>query len=167
MRQSRNLPDVRREASNRDISRLQRNIQQMFNEFLSPLPDLWGYGRDLSELAFSPPVDVEETDDAYLLNFDLPGISKEDVQIELRDNQLVVSGERKEETEEKEERGNRLVKERYYGTFMRSFMLPSNVNADQVEAQYEDGVLWVRIPKAEAAKPKRVEIGGKKAQKAA
>lgn len=157
------LPDIARgEAFNpvREISRLQRNIDRMFEDFFSPFPAQLGRaGEELTY--FSPPTDIEETDSNYLITFDLPGITKKDIRIECRDNQLIVSGERKEERERKE--GNQLSKERFYGTFQRSFSLPANANADKIEANYNNGVLQVLIPKTEAAKAKQIEIKESKA----
>src|SRR4051812_27920298 len=106
------IPSLWSESSNLnplgEVSRLQRDIDRMFEDFLSPVTgrSLTGLGTGIERpMRFSPPVDVEETDAHYLLSFDLPGISKEDVQIEFKDNQLIVSGERKEER--KEEKKNR------------------------------------------------------------
>ncbi|MEO5971016.1 MAG: Hsp20/alpha crystallin family protein [Bdellovibrionia bacterium] len=154
----RNLfPDVRRSEWSplREMSRMQRDIDRMFDDFISPGANLTGDVLN-RQMVFSPVCDVEETDSHFLVSFDLPGINKKDVNIELRDNQLIVSGERKEE--HKVEKRNRMSTERFYGTFQRAFTLPSTVDADKVEAQYEDGVLRVAIPKSEAAKPKQIEI---------
>jgi HSP20 family protein len=139
----------------REMSRLQRDIDRMFDDFLSPVSNLVGNVLD-RQVIFSPPCDVDESDSHYLVSFDLPGINKQDVNIEVRDNQLIVSGERKEER--KEERKDRVSTERLYGAFQRAFTLPSTVDADRVEANYENGVLRVAIPKSEAAKPKQIEI---------
>ena len=88
--------------------------------------------------------------------FSLPGIEKEEVKVELKDNRLTVSGERKKETEEKNTRFHRV--EHYYGNFSRSFMLPENIKSDAIEANFKNGVLTVAIPKAEAVQPKTIEI---------
>jgi HSP20 family protein len=107
----------------------------------------------------SPACDIEETQDHYLVSFDLPGIPKDKLRIELKDDQLIVSGERKEER--REEVKNRVSSERYYGSLQRSFTLPSAVDPSKVEAHYQDGVLRVAVPKtpeSEAAKPKQVQI---------
>jgi HSP20 family protein len=105
---------------------------------------------------FRPAVDVKEIETAFELAFSLPGIEKEEVKVELKDNRLTVSGERKKETEEKNTRFHRV--EHYYGNFSRSFMLPENIKSDAIEANFKNGVLTVAIPKAEAVQPKTIEI---------
>ena len=105
---------------------------------------------------FAPKCDIEETASAYKLTFDLPGLKKEDVKIELVDRQIVVSGERKSEREE--EGKLRHLSERVYGAFQRVFTLPAVVEADRVEAKFEHGVLEIVVPKVEEARPKLVRI---------
>jgi HSP20 family protein len=99
---------------------------------------------------FQPSADVHETEGHYMINFDIPGVKKEDIKIEMRGNQLEISGERKDELKN--------GKGRSYGKFERSFTLPETVNAEKIEAHYEDGVLSLALPKAETAKPKTIEI---------
>jgi HSP20 family protein len=158
------LPDVwrgERGAWNpiREINRLQRSIDRIFNDFLTE-PFTGGLGRELlpmgEEMGFTPACDVEETESHYLVSFDLPGMKKDEVRIELQDHQLVVSGERKQES--KKEAQGRVSRERYYGAFRRSFMLPSDIKADQVEARYENGVLQISIPKGAVAAGKQIPI---------
>jgi HSP20 family protein len=104
----------------------------------------------------APPVDIYETDDALILKAELPGVSKDDVSIEIHQNTLILRGQRKHDAEVKEEHYHRV--ERAYGTFQRSFMLPTLVDQEHVQATYHDGVLELRLPKSEAAKPKRIAI---------
>ena len=107
--------------------------------------------------AFVPACNVDETDNYYLMSFDIPGVKKEDVKIDLRGHTLIVSGERKEEFEQK---GKAQYKaETSYGEFQRSFELAEDVKADQIEAQYENGVLRVAIPKSKATKAESIKIG--------
>ena len=103
-----------------------------------------------------PPMDLVESDDHFLLKADLPGLAEDDVNIEIRDNTLTISGERKSEYERKERGWYRV--ERSTGAFSRSLSLPEGVDADGVTAQFEKGVLEVRIPKPEQRKPRRVQI---------
>lgn len=105
---------------------------------------------------FQPAVDVDEHDDAYLLSVDLPGVRKEDVKIDLNGNVLTVSGERKTEQERKTGQSRRYELSR--GKFLRSFTLPATVDAANVEASMEDGVLRIAIPKAEAQKGRAIEV---------
>jgi HSP20 family protein len=105
---------------------------------------------------FAPSLDVEETETQYLVNLDIPGVSKDDVKIEMLNDELVISGERKPEKAEGKQA--RHVVERSFGRFQRTLALPKTVQADRVEAFYKDGVLKISVPKAEAAKPKKIEI---------
>ena len=109
---------------------------------------------------FTPPVDVHETDDEYVVHVDLPGVKSEDVNIEVNDSMLSLSGSRVPE-----ETGAAQLAERPYGTFARTLTLPQGVNSDSIEAGYQDGVLELRIPKPAERKPKKITIGngGKKA----
>jgi HSP20 family protein len=104
----------------------------------------------------TPPVDIYETDDALVLKAELPGVSKEDVSIEVHQNTLIVHGQRKHEAEVKDEHYHRV--ERAYGAFQRSFVLPAVVDQEKVQATYHDGILELRLPKLESAKPKRIAI---------
>ena len=105
---------------------------------------------------WAPPVDIYETDDALILKAELPGVSKDNVNIEIHQNTLILRGQRKHEAEVKEENYHRV--ERAYGTFQRAFALPTLVDQEHVQATYKDGVLELRLPKSEAAKPKRIAI---------
>jgi HSP20 family protein len=106
--------------------------------------------------AWVPPVDIQETGDAYLFHAELPGLSKDDIQITLENNVLRVNGERKMEKDVKKDTYHRV--ERTYGTFTRTFTLPTQVDADKVQASFENGVLTISVPKAEQAKPHRISI---------
>jgi HSP20 family protein len=103
-----------------------------------------------------PPMDLVESDDHFVLRADLPGLSEEDVAIEIRDDTLTISGERKSDYERKERGWYRV--ERSTGSFSRSLALPEGVDADGVVAEFDKGVLEVRIPKPEQKKPRRVQI---------
>lgn len=105
---------------------------------------------------FSPNFDIDETGDAYLLSVDLPGVKKDNVKIDLSENILTVSGERKQEYESKS--GETRHYGRSYGRFQRSFALPGTVDVNGVEATLEDGVLHIALPKSERAKPRSIEI---------
>jgi HSP20 family protein len=107
-------------------------------------------------VAWSPPVDIFETDEALVMKAELPGFSKDDISIELKDNSLVIKGERKHDDEVKE--GNYHRTERAYGAFQRSFLLPTTVDQEKVKASYKDGILELRLPKVQAAQPKRIAV---------
>jgi len=103
-----------------------------------------------------PPVDLVEAEDHFVLKADLPGLSEEDVSIEVQDGSLTISGERRAEHEERERGWYRI--ERAFGRFNRSLTLPDGVDADRIQASFSHGVLEVRIPKPEQRKPRRIEI---------
>jgi len=113
-------------------------------------------GEDFAGSTFAPAVDIKETPKEYLVTAEVPGIDKKDIHIEIADNLLTLKGERKFEKEQKEESYHRV--ERSYGSFTRSFSLPTKVKADAIEASFKDGVLTVKIPKAEEMVPRKIEI---------
>jgi HSP20 family protein len=140
----------------RDITSVRDEMNRLFNEF-------FGRGGGTEEGtwfsgAWSPPVDIYETDHELVLKAELPGFSKDDISIELKENTLSIRGERKREDEVKE--GNYHRMERVYGAFQRSFMLPTTVEQDKVRASYKDGILELHLPKIPAAQPKRIAVSG-------
>jgi HSP20 family protein len=112
--------------------------------------------RVYDERTFDPACEVSEAEDHFLMSVDLPGMKKEDIKIELTGDVLSISGERKRESHDSNRKVQRY--ERSYGFFKRSFTLPSSVEADKVEARYEDGVLELYLPKSQAAKSRQIEI---------
>ena len=106
--------------------------------------------------AWSPSVDVSETEDKLLITAELPGLEAKDVNVSVSGDILIIKGEKKKETEEKDE--HRHYVERYSGSFQRSFRLPVNVKADKVEAAFDKGILKIELPKVEEAKKKEIEI---------
>jgi HSP20 family protein len=136
----------------RELFSLQREMNrlfdgQFFEKVLAPSTH-----RHSKEIEFAPACDVEETDAQYLMSFDLPGVPKENVKIELHDRQLVVSGEKTEE--HKEDSKTRHVTERFHGSFKRIFTLPQSVSAEKFEASYENGVLKIAKGKTSASASK-------------
>jgi HSP20 family protein len=124
---------------------------KLFENFLGTEP-----GEEIASRGWVPPVDIQETEDAYRLMAELPGLTKEDINITLENNVLRLSGERKFERDAKKESFQRI--ERTYGSFTRSFALPSQVNSEGVTATFADGVLTLTVPKAEQAKPRKIAI---------
>ncbi len=112
--------------------------------FESPLP-VW-----------TPPLDVHEDKDKFTVTLELPGLQREDIAVQIEDGSLVISGERKSETISEGTEVHR--RERYHGKFSRALTLPVAVAPDQVKAAYKDGILTVSLPKAEAAKPKHIDV---------
>jgi len=134
-----------------DLFGIQREMNRMFDGFFHGTRD-----EDSALMAWTPAVDIAEHDDEYIVKVELPGINKEDVKITLESNILTIRGEKKQEKETKEENYHRV--ERSYGSFQRSFTLPTTVKSDKIDASYKDGVLSVFLPKAEEAKPKQIEL---------
>jgi HSP20 family protein len=106
--------------------------------------------------SWTPAVDMCESDEAFTVQAELPGFSKDDVQVEIKDNRLTLKGERQRETDVNEAKYHRV--ERVYGTFQRSIRLPAVVDVDRAEAIFKDGVLKLTLPKAAEAKPKPISI---------
>jgi HSP20 family protein len=113
-------------------------------------------GEEVSNRNWVPPVDIQETAEGYRLQAELPGLTREDIDITLENNVLRLSGERKYERDVKKESFHRV--ERTYGTFSRAFALPQQVNGEGVQAAFENGVLTITVPKAEQAKPRKIAI---------
>jgi HSP20 family protein len=105
---------------------------------------------------WSPLADITEDDHEYLITAELPDVRKEDVKISVENGMLTISGERRFEKEEKRKKHHRI--ERSYGTFFRSFTLPSDANADKIKAKFKNGLLMVHLPKNEKVKPKQIEV---------
>lgn len=113
-------------------------------------------GRELAGTLY-PPVDITESEAGYTIRADLPGLSREDIRVNVRDGMLSISGEKKHEIEKKE-KDRYYHFERSYGRFSRSFSLPAHVDGRAIEAKYADGVLEVRLKKTEESKPKAIEV---------
>ncbi len=127
----------------REPFRLTRLLDDMFTEC--------GQGG-----ALMPAMDVTESDDQYVITLEVPGVAKDDVTVEVHENLMTIRGEKKSEREEEQEK-SRWV-ERRYGSFSRSFTLPSNADPERVKAAFKDGVLTIEITKAEESKPKVISI---------
>jgi HSP20 family protein len=128
-----------------------------FNSFVDRFfnDDFFGNGTtNTAKKAFSPQVDIAETDKQFEIQFAIPGLTKEDIKIDVDGDRLTVSGERKFENEKKEKNFHSV--ESYYGTFKRSFYLPENANVENIDASYTNGILEVVIPKDEKKENKRL-----------
>jgi HSP20 family protein len=124
-----------------------REIDRVFDAF---------FGQTDQGRRWVPPMDLVEAEDHFVLKADLPGLTEGDVNIEVQDGTLTISGERKAEHEQREKGWYRI--ERSFGSFNRSLTLPDGVDPDGIEASFSDGVLEVRIPKPEERKPRRISI---------
>jgi HSP20 family protein len=132
----------------RELSSLQNEVNRLFSRA----------GGDIraDRQSWMPSADIIETDEAVRIKADLAGMDPKDIHVEVEDNVLTLSGERRFEEEVNEDKFYRI--ERRYGSFQRSVALPQGVNSDKIEAHYENGVLEVVIPKSEAVKPKKIPV---------
>lgn len=119
-------------------------------------PDLFAWSEDARRGSWTPAVDIRETDEAFHVHAELPGLTKEDVQITLENNVLRLSGERRFEKEDEKDSYHRI--ERAYGSFTRSFSVPDDADDSKVSAEFKDGVLTVRLVKSEKSRPKAIDV---------
>ncbi len=142
----------------RELNTLQDRVNRLFHDSFNNQ----GQDDSLATSSFAPAVDVYEDEHNITLKIEVPGIDEKDIDVRIENNVLTVHGERKFEKEEKEENYRRI--ERQYGSFTRTFTLPSTVDTESVSANYEKGVLKVQLAKKAEAKPKqiRVNVGGDK-----
>ena len=133
-----------------------REVVALPNRMNSLFRDLNEDNGPLSTAAFAPAADIYEDEKKIVIKLEVPGIEEKDLDVSVENNTLTVKGERKFEKEEKEENFHRV--ERRYGSFTRSFTLPSTVNSDDVQADYDKGVLTIRLAKRAEAKPKQIKV---------
>ncbi len=134
----------------RELNLLQREMNRLFQDYS-------GRGeQDLTTSTFAPPVDIYEDEHTIILKMEVPGIDQKDLDIRVENSTLTVRGERKFEKDEKEENFRRI--ERRYGSFLRTFTLPTTVDTDSINADYDNGVLKIRLAKREEAKPKQIKV---------
>jgi HSP20 family protein len=136
----------------RELEDMQSRLNRLFGD--TTFPRMGEAGMSFS--AWSPAVDVQETDNEYVIKADLPDVKKEDVKVELLDGTLTIEGERQQEKEEKGKKFHKI--EREYGKFLRRFAMPSEVDASKVQAEFKNGVLNVHLPKSSTAKPKAIDV---------
>ncbi len=131
-----------------ELEDMQRSLDHVLGSFHFPASS--------EQEHWMPNVDIRETEDTLLVQAELPGIDKRDIKVEVKDGVLTISGERKYEKDVKEENVHRI--ERAYGRFTRSFSLPRNVETGKVDAAMKNGILEIRLPKLESAKPKSITV---------
>lgn len=140
----------------RELEEMNERLNRVFGRsMLTPTRGAEG-GDTMTTFDWAPNVDIVETPEEFQIKAELPEVKKEDVKVSVDQGVLRLRGERKQETEEKGKKFHRI--ERSYGTFMRTFTLPDNVDESHVKAEFKDGVLNVRLPKAERSKPKAIEV---------
>ena len=136
-----------------DVNTFERRISRFFNDALGTFD--W-QARDSAGASWVPAVDIFEQPETIRIGAELPGVKPENLKISLENNVLTIHGTKEQVTQERTERVHRY--ERTYGAFERSFTLPSTVDAANIKAAYEHGVLTVTLPKAEKAKPRQIEV---------
>ena len=133
------------------LSRIRSELDRLFG---NGFPDIWG--EENGARMWTPRLDFSETENEYLTKLDLPGIKKDDVKVKVENQQLTISGERKEEKRNEDE--NYLRVERSHGSFYRSMPLPNNARTDEIQAEIKNGVLMVHIPKSKEEKAKTIKV---------
>jgi len=151
------LRDVSRWSPVNDLTgeflNMQKDIDRMFDRFRMNVPD------DNGNYGLTPSVDIIENDEDFTVHVELPGVDKKDVKITVADGILTLKGEKKYTYEDKTDRFQRV--ERTFGSFERSFTLPTTVKSEEIAASYSNGVLTISLPKAEQAKAKEIEVNVK------
>ena len=132
------------------IDALRREMNHMFEQFMPAVE------RDLSEFGFVPPAEMEETEDAIRLTLEVPGLEAEDLDLEVTEDSVTISGERKQETKTEEE--GRTHTELRYGKFERMISLPAHIKCEEVKAEYKKGMLNLTLPKSDAELRRQVKI---------
>ena len=141
----------------RELEEMERRFEDILGRQF--LPAVWRRIPTV-EMGWAPAIEVFEREDKFVVKAELPGMKEDDIDISVVGDTLTIKGERKAESEVKEE--DYYCCERSYGSFSRSITVPSNVNAKRIEASYEDGVLEVSLPKAPEVKPKKISVSAKK-----
>jgi HSP20 family protein len=144
---------IMRWTPSRDLVRLQEEMDHLFESLWQGRTPAPGDGPGS---AWAPAADIRETGDEFYVRLDLPGVDKKDVKVSIVGDTLVVRGERREQVEQEDVNWHRV--ERFHGQFERSFSLGTAVQSDKVNATYKDGVLEIRVPKAESVKPREIPV---------
>ena len=137
----------------RDLATVQERMNRLFEDFLGRGA---GHEEGFAPSAWSPAVDIYETDDAVVVKAELPGVTRDQVDVEVKDGVLTLRGERKAEQEVRGENYHRM--ERAYGAFMRSFSLPRGVDDEKINPKLKDGILEISLPKKAEVKPKQIKV---------
>lgn len=136
----------------RELVTMREKMNRLFEDSLAQK----GEEKDMISTNWAPAVDIYETSNELVLTAEVPGIEEKDIEIKVEDNTLTLRGERKFEKETKEENFHRI--ERSYGTFFRAFSLPNSIDPERIQAEHENGILRVIMPKRQELKPKTVKI---------
>jgi HSP20 family protein len=143
---------LRHRGSAGEIDEMERRMEEMWRSFW---PATWR--RPMEEWGWAPPIEMFEKEDRFIVKAELPGMEKDQIDISMVGDTLTIKGERKAEKEVKQE--DYYLSERSYGGFVRAISMPSAVDARDVKASYQDGILEITVPKAAEVKPKKIPIG--------
>jgi HSP20 family protein len=138
----------------RDMVGIQEEVNSIFDRFFGR--NIWDDGESIDTQNWYPRVDISENDDEFIVQTELPGLKKDDVQITFDNGALKIEGERKQEKVDKNINYHRV--ERAYGKFSRVFQVPSQIQANKISADFKDGLLNITLPKAEEVKPKSIDV---------
>lgn len=150
--------ELARSTPNYPIFQLHREIDRLFDDAFRGFPSMFGAGLEWPEITpimLSPNLDIKETDENYVVSVEVPGVAKEDVDIRVEGNTLLINGEKKQE--KKEDKENYHCVERHYGSFERRLTLPQDANADNIDARFKDGVLTIDIKRQAKSIPKEAK----------
>jgi HSP20 family protein len=148
------MSTIMKRPSTSPLDSMRMEMDRLFDDLI---PFSWR--RDEGEIGvqtWTPRTDFVENENEFQIHLDLPGMSKSDIKVNFQDGRLTISGERKREA--RDERDDFIRRERYHGTFYRTFTLPEAVKEDKIKANFKDGVLHVVVPKSEVSKPKEVKV---------
>ena len=147
---------IMRWTPEREIDRFRREIERIFDEFFTEerFPALFRV--PTGDIVAFPPIDVYDEGDKIVVKAELPGLTKDDVEITVKDRELVIRGEKRKEEEVKEE--NYYYSERSFGKFVRTIRLPVDIKTEEVKAKFKNGILEIELPKVEEAKPKEIKV---------
>lgn len=145
---------IKRTTSPNTLDSLRRDMDYLFDDLVPFSISRDDGGKTLR--TWAPSTDITEDENEYLIRMDIPGMDKKDIKVNYQEGRVTISGER--HTQEKEEKKDFVRQERYRGSFYRSFTLPEQVRDDDIKATFNQGVLTLKVPKAEAVKPKQIPV---------
>jgi HSP20 family protein len=154
IRREPNLPFFPRFEGN--LLREMEEMSDRLGKFFGPWTRPYEVTESFKVADWTPAADIQETEKEYLLKLEIPEVKKEDVKVTLQDNELTVTGERKLEKEEKDKKFHRI--ERAYGTFVRTFNVPTDADETKINAEFKDGLLLLKLPKLDKPRPKTIEV---------
>lgn len=150
-----NLPSIRNKSELQRNANKQSYVDDIFNNFFNEIAS-FSYPVSHGERMLSPRTDITENESEYHLEVELPGVTQDNIDLKIDSNILTIEGKKEQSTEKKDY--NYHMQERYYGSFSRSISLPSNIDEENVEANFKDGILSITIPKKEQSKAKQIKI---------